>query len=191
MKIYFTASVSGKQELLVNYKNIIAALEKEGHDVISDHILNIEPKDLDAETVEDRISHHGQVSKWITETDMTVAEVSNPSVSVGYEIAMALEKSKPVLALHERKKAPPALLGERSEKFILSTYNLDDLSQTIKTSIEYLIDQQDTRFNFFISPTHQNYLDWIAKNRRIPRSVFLRRLIDNHMKENEDFQKSV
>jgi len=37
---------------------------------------------------------------WIKETDAVIAEVTNPSLGVGYEIAKAEEWGKPVLALY-------------------------------------------------------------------------------------------
>jgi hypothetical protein len=189
MIVYFTASVSGKKDLNEQYKAIIDALKSEGNEVISEHVLKVSPTDLKTETEEDRISHNKQLSKWLNKADIIVAEVSSPSVSVGYEIALALDKNKPVLALHHASSPPPALVGEKSEKFLLSSYDLEELKNTIQVSFDYLLDQVDTRFNFFISPKHQNYLDWISQNRKIPRSVFLRRLIEQHMEENEEYRE--
>jgi hypothetical protein len=54
---------------------------------------------------------------------------------------------------------------------------------------DYLSDTQDVRFNFFISPQIGNYLDWVSKNKRIPRAVYLRRLIEEDMKNNKEYER--
>ena len=189
MTVYFTASVSGKKDLMEQYKAIVNVLKTKGNEVISEHVLNVSPTDLNTETEEDRVSQNKQLTKWLNQADIIVAEVSSPSVSVGYEIALGLDKSKPVFVVHQASTPPPALVGEKSERFLLSSYDLEDLKNTIQVSFDYLMDQVDTRFNFFISPKHQNYLDWISQNRKIPRSVFLRRLIEKHMEENEEYSE--
>ena len=66
-------------------------------------------------------------------------------------------------------------------------YNFNNVEEELRLALDYASESQDTRFNFFISPNHQNYLNWIAKNRKIPRSVFLRRLINAHMENNKEY----
>ena len=72
----------------------------------------------------------------------------------------------------------------------LREYNGLDLREVIKRSLEYLSEQMDTRFNFFISPKIGSYLDWIAKKKKTPRAVYLRKLIEKEMKENKEFNKT-
>jgi hypothetical protein len=44
------------------------------------------------------------------------------------------------------------------------------------------------RFNFFVSPKILTYLDWVGQKRMIPKSVFLRNLIEREMKKDRDFK---
>ena len=46
----------------------------------------------------------------------------------------------------------------------------------------------DMRFNFFVSPKILNYLDWVGQKRMIPKSVFLRNLIEREMKKEKEFK---
>jgi hypothetical protein len=48
----------------------------------------------------------------------------------------------------------------------------------------------DTRFNFFISPKIGNFLDWIAKKKKLPRAVYLRKLIEDDMDKNKEYSKA-
>jgi hypothetical protein len=68
--------------------------------------------------------------------------------------------------------------------------DLAELGKEIPMLLDFASDQQDTRFNFFISPKHQNYLDWIAKYKKVPRSVYLRELIETDMANNSEFIES-
>ena len=63
------------------------------------------------------------------------------------------------------------------------------VEEALKLALDYASDQMDTRFNFFISPKHGNYLDWISKNKKVPRAVYLRRLIEKDMDENKEYSR--
>ena len=60
----------------------------------------------------------------------------------------------------------------------------------VASALDYVSSAQDVRFNFFISPTIGLYLDWISKNKRIPRAVYLRKLIEEEMRENKEYKES-
>jgi hypothetical protein len=188
MKIYFTAAISAMDKFGDNYKAIVNTLEKLGHSVTADHILK---KDVDfilGESQEQHEKYYKWMHKQISKADLLVAEVSFPStVHVGHELTLALEKEKPSLALFVEGRSPVLFWGITSDKFFAEKYNLDNLERTLKDSIEYLSEQMDTRFNFFISRRLSSYLDWIANNRRIPRAVYLRQLISKEMRKHRDF----
>ncbi|MFC1711286.1 nucleoside 2-deoxyribosyltransferase [Patescibacteria group bacterium] len=188
MKIYFTASISGKNEYGKNYEKIIDSLKKLKYQVFSDHIIKRNSTDIVNETAEQRENHFKKVKKWIRESDVVIAEVSHPSTNVGYELSMALDKEKPVLALYVKNKAPVLLIGVPSEKLALVSYDAKEITTIVKENIKDLKEQMDVRFNFFISPRIGIYLDWIAKHRKIPRAVFLRRLIEEHLKKNKEYK---
>lgn len=188
MKIYFVGSISGKEQYIDNYKVIITALKKVDHEVMEN---TIEPSKNYVYSLSDegKIEQYKNVLRWITTADMVVAEASFSSMGVGYEISLALEKGKPVLVLYEEGHAPHFLEGIRSDKLLIEKYTKNNLEEVIQAGVEYLSDQQDTRFNFFISPKHQHYLDWVAKHRKIPRAVFLRNLIDEEMYQDKGYME--
>ncbi len=122
----------------------------------------------------------------LKKTDITVAEISYPSLGVGHEITLALNSGKPVVALClAGKKGTSALMleGIQNERLQIVTYSPQNITAVLKRVMRQAEQIVDIRFNFFISPEHMQYLDWIAKNKKIPRSVFLRNLIDKEMKK--------
>jgi 2'-deoxynucleoside 5'-phosphate N-hydrolase len=186
MKILFNTSVTGRDEYEENYKAIDLELNKLGHEVISP-VFIAKKEDVKRETESEAELYYRNLQGWMREADLFVFEVSYPSLGVGHEITWALNLGKPVIVLHVRGKNPVILEVIPNDKLQVVEYDRGNLSRLLKSAIEYAADQQDTRFNFFISSKHQNYLDWVSKHKKIPRAVFLRNLIDNDMKSNENF----
>jgi len=186
MKIYFNASLRGKKQYAENYDLIVKAIKHTGNDVSCAPVM--------AEDVEEGIE--GNVKKVadffkarkqaMKTSDVVVFDVSFPSTGIGYEIALALQFSKPVIALHV-KDAPPNYVIEniKDEKFQLVDYLLADVDRAVEDALTYATEQMDTRFNFFISPDIAAYLDSVSKQKKVPRAVYLRELIEEDMAESE------
>jgi hypothetical protein len=186
MKAYFVGSLTGRKKYIDNYRKIIEVLGSLNIEVLEDTIRPTHDE-VSALSDDEKVEFYKQVLKWIGQADFIVADVSYPSVGVGYEISLAQGKSKPVLVLHDKEAKPQFIEGIDDEKVVVVEYSFETLEERLKGAIDYLSDQQDTRFNFFISPKQQNYLDWVTKHKKIPRAVFLRRLIEDDMKNNPDF----
>lgn len=97
--IYFSGSISGGRGDVGLYRRMIDALENEGHRVIAGAVA--------AEHVGDGGEALGMREiferdlGWIDESDLVVAEVSIPSLGVGYEIGYArYRRGIPVLCLY-------------------------------------------------------------------------------------------
>jgi len=189
MKIYFTGSLHNKNIDPELYLKIVNLLKNEGHVVQYDHIIDKAINTLETQTVVQRQEYYRKLSKWLTNCDAVVCEISYPStINIGHELTLALDKDKPVLALYQEGREPGIIQGIDSEKLILADYTEDTISQVLKYGLEEISGQIDVRFNFFISPKIGNYLDWVSKKKRIPRAVYLRRLIEEDMKKNKDFE---
>lgn len=190
MKIYFSASISNIDKYRQNYEAIVRALEDLGHSVISDHVLKKQTKnDYETQSEKEALAMQRKMSNWKKQADMCVFEVSSPSLGIGQEIAFALSNKKQVLALHTSNTKPHILRDEGEDSLFLTEYNLNNLEDILDEYIDYAKEHADTRFNFFISPEIQIYLDWVAKYRRTPRAVYLRELLERDMKENKDWKK--
>lgn len=189
MKIYFSASIKQmNSHYRTNYQNIVTVLEELGHKVISEHILSKTYTDYISQSEEESVAIHRKMTHWKKQADIAVFEVSNPSLGVGQEIAQALSATKPVICLYEEGSSPHILRDEGGEYLLLLSYRKDNVKAVVKDAIDYASEKQDTRFNFFISPKIANYLDWVSKEKRVPRAVYLRRLIEADMKKQTDFE---
>lgn len=190
MKIYFIAAISQAKEYGDHYREIVEVLEKAGHKVKYDHVINRDLSKILQDSDKEKIDYYKKFLRWVNESDIVVAEASFPStVHVGHEISVALEKGKPVVLLHRKTKDPVFLEGLESEKLFIQEYDDSNLRDILIDAVEYASEMQDVRFNFFVSPEIQQYLDWVAKYKRTPRAVYLRELLEKDMKENKDWKK--
>jgi len=99
MVIYFAGSITGGRTDVAYYRELVAALESDGHRVLAGAVASehvgpsgepLTPCDIFERDV-----------GWLVEADLLVAEVSTPSTGVGYEIAtMRYRDRKPVIALY-------------------------------------------------------------------------------------------
>lgn len=169
---------------------IIHTLENEGHNVIHEHITQTNQKDLDSMTQEEDSKFHKSIVKNIKNSDIIVSECSHQSLSVGYLLSMATDMGRPVIIFYSKDADKPNLFPSltNSAKFFLVKYSsTDELKDLVNEYVDYAKEQVDVRFNFFISPAIANYLDWISKVKKIPRSVYLRALIEREMEENKEY----
>jgi len=179
MKIYFTAAISQLDQFGAQYATIIKTLEKEGHVVQSEQITKKSMDMLRVQSDEDRVKYYRQALRWLTQADVVVVEGSFPStLNIGHEITLALGKGKPVIVFYKKGRNSFFLDGLNSERLFLAEYSDENLAEIVRESLEYAKDQADTRFNFFITPSLSHYLDWISNYKKVPRSVYLRRLIE-------------
>ena len=99
MKIYFCGSIRGGRDLARTYELIIGMLRKYGT-VLTEHVGSDEVIQEKDRVLSDKEIHDRDLG-WIVESDLLVAEVTIPSLGVGYEIGRAIEMGKPVLCLFD------------------------------------------------------------------------------------------
>ena len=180
MNIYFTASIVGKKDYLLNYIKIIEILKSHGHKVASDHIIKASENKINMQSQLDREKFHKQLKKWIMDADAMVVEASFPSISVGFEISLALSLGKPVLLLYVNE-APTLLSNYNNEKLFCEKYTTATVNEIIDDFVLYAQGSADSRFTFFITSNIASYLEKVSRDKKIPKSVYLRKLIEKDM----------
>ena len=94
MKIYFAGSIRGGRGDAALYARMIDYMKEKGHKVLTEHVgrpeLNLleRGRDRDGEI-------YAQDTAWLLESELLIAECSNPSLGVGYELAYAERFGKP------------------------------------------------------------------------------------------------
>ena len=132
MKIYFAGSIRAGREDQNTYFKIIGYLKKYGQ-VLTEHIGNGNLTDLGEKDISEEEIYKRDMS-WLKGADVFIAEISTPSLGVGYEIAKAEEWGKRILCLCRKpengKKISTMMKGDKN--IILKEYNdLDEAFQCI------------------------------------------------------------
>ncbi|MFL5483194.1 MAG: nucleoside 2-deoxyribosyltransferase [Gemmatimonadaceae bacterium] len=94
--IYFAGSIRGGRDDAAIYAELIERLKKFGR-VLTEHI-GTPNLTADGEAALPRAIHDRDL-EWVHASDVVVAEVTTPSLGVGYEIGRATQWRKPVLCL--------------------------------------------------------------------------------------------
>jgi nucleoside 2-deoxyribosyltransferase len=102
MKIYFAASIRGGRADVDLYRELIEFMRNFG-DVLTEHVGESTLAVMGEDGVSDEHIHSRDMN-WLLSSDRVVAEVTTPSLGVGYEIGRAIELEKPVLCLYRSKQ---------------------------------------------------------------------------------------
>jgi hypothetical protein len=93
VRIYFAGSIRGGRQDAGIYVDVVAVLERHG-EVLTEHVATVGEEELsDAEIF-------ARDLEWLSSCDAVVAEVTTPSLGVGYEIGIAQSLGIPVLCLY-------------------------------------------------------------------------------------------
>jgi 2'-deoxynucleoside 5'-phosphate N-hydrolase len=96
MKIYFAGAIRGGREDVPLYLELVELLQAFGI-VLTEHVADAQLTSL-GEAKDDRAIHDRDLA-WLKGADCLVAEVTTPSLGVGFEIAKATEWGLRVLCL--------------------------------------------------------------------------------------------
>ena len=102
MKIYFAGSIRGGRQDAGKYLELIDFLSTKA-EVLTEHVGAVELGDQGENTLSDHEIHRRDV-EWLESCDAIIAEVTNPSLGVGYEIGIAEKLGKPVLCLFDESQ---------------------------------------------------------------------------------------
>lgn len=128
MKIYFAGSIRGGRDDKDLYLQLIQHLTRYG-EVLTEHVGDEKLTDLGEDGPYDQWIYDRDMS-WLHEADVMIAEVSTPSLGVGYEIGQAEALNKKILCLYRKR------LGKRLSAMIdgnpnMKTVIYEDLKDAI------------------------------------------------------------
>jgi hypothetical protein len=116
MKIFFAGAIRGGREDREIYVKLINYLKNFG-EVLTEHV-GAENLPSEEQHLTDEYLHETDV-QWLKNADLLVAEVSNPSLGVGYQIGVADVMSKKILCLYRNsaeKRLSAMIAGNKKLK---------------------------------------------------------------------------
>jgi nucleoside 2-deoxyribosyltransferase len=129
MKIFFAGSIRGGRSMLPVYIQTIETLKKQGHTVVSEHVASDDLENREANITDEEIFNND--IGYIDECECLVADVTIPSVGVGYEICYAALNGKNVLCVY-RDDANVSAMVRGNKRIISAPYsNMDELEKSL------------------------------------------------------------
>jgi len=135
MKIYFAGSIRGGRDDKELYLEVINLLGKYGK-VLTEHIGDKTLSAMGEDGLTDEYIYDRDMA-WLNEADVVVAEVTTPSLGVGYEIGK-MEGKKPILCLYREQngKRISAMIGGNKNVKIERYFTLEGLEPVLKKFFE-------------------------------------------------------
>ncbi|MCD4731252.1 MAG: nucleoside 2-deoxyribosyltransferase [Bacteroidales bacterium] len=139
MKIYFAGSIRGGREDVKIYSEIINYLRKYG-EVLTEHVADPTLIENGEQNLSDKEIHDRDMD-WLNQSEVLVAEVSVPSLGVGYEIRAAVELQKKILCLYrlQKDKNLSAMIGGNPE---ISVGKYNQMDEAIKIINDFFQENQ-------------------------------------------------
>ena len=135
MKVYFSCSLTGGRDDQPVYAALVDAMLAEGHHVLTAHLAS--PEVMAEEAVVDPATVYQRDITWVETCDAVVAEVTTPSHGVGYEIAHALDRGKPVLCCYRAgARVSKMLLGNNTAGLSVKAYR--DQAEAVSLATGFL-----------------------------------------------------
>jgi nucleoside 2-deoxyribosyltransferase len=131
MKIYFAGSIRGGRGDAGLYREIITLLGEYGEvltEYIGDEGLTAHGSDMEPSHIFE------QDTDWIREADVIVAEVTTPSLGVGYEIGLAESLEKRILCIYREQedRGLSAMIAGNRYLSIAEYESVDDIEAIFK-----------------------------------------------------------
>ena len=121
MNIYFSGAISGGRDHAAIYQHLVARLQSLGHNVLSAHVAD--PDVLEREQDTPPCTVFDRDVAWVYDCDAMIAEVSTPSLGVGYEYGLAVQLGKPVLCVYRSGlRLSKMITGNPAPNLTVATY---------------------------------------------------------------------
>lgn len=135
MKIYFAGSIRGGRDDQALYFSVIEELQKYG-EVLTEHIGSVD-LGQEGEVVRTDKEIFDRDMEWVREADVIVAEVSTPSLGVGYELGQAEAMKKKIICLYreqEGKRLSAMVAGNEYMKIFVYK-DLEDVKSILSDNL--------------------------------------------------------
>ncbi|XP_029963410.1 5-hydroxymethyl-dUMP N-hydrolase [Salarias fasciatus] len=141
MKVYFCGSIRGGRDDAELYQRIVRELQRYGT-VLTEHVSSPELSDRGEEASATDRHIHDRDMEWLRESDVVVAEVTQPSLGVGYELGRAVTMKKNILCLFRpssgRSLSAMVRGAEDGRLFLVKDYSEEQVEEILKDFFQRL-----------------------------------------------------
>ena len=136
MKVYFAASIRGGRKDQNKYHELIRFLSSKV-EVLTEHVGDTGIEEIGEQDLSDKEIYQRDL-EWLESADAVIAEVTNPSLGVGYELGMAEKLGKPMLCLYEDSSKKRKLSAMVSGNLKFRTFHYHDLDHAKEEILSFI-----------------------------------------------------
>ncbi len=133
--IYFAGSIRGGREDVGLYHKLIEHMGSYGK-VLTEHLGNANITASGEQLAANEV--YERDVDWLDKADVMVAEISTPSLGVGYELCKAESRGIPVLCLYNGSRNEPSAMITGNKKFRIFKY--EDIGIAFKEIDAFLLE---------------------------------------------------
>lgn len=161
-------------------KRLEEMIEKRGH--------SLTYIDQDSERFYDQFA---ALRDHLLSADAIISDTSVLDNATGFQLAYAVESSKPALVLHYTKTntTKPNLAQAKNKSATVSSYDdLLELEERVDTFVKKVQDTLDAKLFMIIPPDVNKYLEWISAHTKFSKSDIVRTAVLDVAKKDKDYQ---
>ena len=136
LKIYFAASIRGGRQDQNKYNELIRFLSSKV-EVLTEHVGDSYLEQTGEQNLSDKEIYERDL-EWLESADAVIAEVTNPSLGVGYELGIAEKLGKPILCLFDDSDHNRTLSAMISGNHKITTFRYTTLDQAKEEIISFI-----------------------------------------------------
>jgi nucleoside 2-deoxyribosyltransferase len=136
VKVYFAGSIRGGREDQQKYLKLIDFISTKA-EVLTEHVGSHSIGKIGEDALDD-IAIYERDIEWLEEADAVIAEVTTPSLGVGYELGVAEKLNKPTLCLFNEGKKDQTLSAMLAGNSNFQNYHYQSLSQAKQKITDFL-----------------------------------------------------
>ncbi len=136
MKVFFSGSIRGGRELLPVYQHLCSFIVSKGHEVLTEHVADPMVEKVESAMTEQEIFARDMAL--LENSSCLIAEVTIPSIGVGYEICSAVKRDIPVMCLYRSESNISAMVLGNPHIFLQLYSRPEDLETTVASFLASL-----------------------------------------------------
>jgi nucleoside 2-deoxyribosyltransferase len=136
LKTYFAASIRGGRKDQNKYNELIRFLSSKVK-VLTEHVGDSSLEQTGEQNLSDKEIYKRDL-EWLESADAVIAEVTNPSLGVGYELGIAEKLGKPVLCLFDDSDHNRTLSAMISGNHKITTFRYTSLDQAKEEIVSFI-----------------------------------------------------
>ena len=123
-KVYFAGSIRGGRQDASLYKRMIEYIQKTDI-VLTEHIGDPSKSSLETKENAQKEIYERDI-EWLKSSDVVIAECTNPSLGVGYEMAYSEKIGKPVYIFYDKTRCALSAMLTGDDYFNIIPYEKEE-----------------------------------------------------------------